>query len=434
MTLEDLNLRAPVLAADIASIAEAHGLSENDRARLLSIIAGVIAGNRDRPIFLLAMRVCALERADLFDLIIPGACPLGRLDAALLDFLTTATAKDAGAFEELLEAFASAPHQSDPARYLAGHLSRRLHAYRSEHLPEARHHNLFTAIRRFYANHRPEDPLPRDGDALSFWETEGSRAFLTRYVTALNGLADFADAAQLAASWGNAVALDDVDTNELSQEEVHHAAGEDQFDHNLLSTSLSAVGAAPVKLLLARELDEISRLAAIASAARRWPFAALAALTYGPVQNAITEAARRTTEAPDVVAHMARSESYEDVCKRYALLTDKLLDTLHLIHLTGQGDHGKTSVRSSIPADRRKRIDAMERRKSFTEMEAKERQSVLVALAEPLLSLKVFFEATAENWTNLSTTRLSETQTQDAKRFLTMFQNIYESQDVRGAR
>ena len=434
MTFEQADFRAPVLAADIASIAEAHRLSENDRARLLRIIAGAVTGNRDRPIFLLATRVCALERAELFDLIIPGACTLGRQDVALLDFLTTATAKDAGAFDELLEAFASAPHQSDPARYLAGHLSRRLHAYRSEYVPDARHHNLFTAIRRFYTKHRPEDPLPRDGDALSFWEAEGSRVFLTRYVTALHGLADFADAARLAAPWGHAVALDDFDAKQLSEEEAIYADSDDPLNQGVLATSISGVAAARVKLLLARELDEISTLAAIATAARRWPLAALAALAYGPVQNSITEAARREIEAPDVAAHMARSDRYQDIRDRYARLTDKLLDALHLIHIAGLDDLEIASVRSSMPADRRKRIDAMERRKSFAEMEAEEHRGTLVALTEPLLTLKALLEATAETWTNLSTTRLSETQIQDAERFLAMFQNIYQSQDARGAR
>jgi len=75
------------LYADAALIGDTHCLSQAERMQLTRVIAGAIPVNRDRPVFLLAMSICAAETDDIFDLIVPGQTVLARLDAALLDFI-----------------------------------------------------------------------------------------------------------------------------------------------------------------------------------------------------------------------------------------------------------------------------------------------------------------------------------------------------------
>lgn len=421
-------LPAERVAGDVAAVADAHGLSAAERGRLLRVVTGAVPGNRDRPIFLLAGRVRAAGAADLFDLILPGQKVLGRLEAAMLDFLLTAAVADVSDFEGLLASVAAAPQQDDPVRALASALSRVLHGYRMRMLPEARHHNLFTAIRRFYATHRPEDPEPHDGDALDLWEAEGTRAFLTRYVTALTGLADYTFALRLAASWRTAVSLDAPDAGVLPADAGTEMDAEDPLAPEVLTDSLAALAGGPVKLLLARELDEIAALAALAGAVQRWPLATLAALGFGPVQNALTEAMRRAPGAPDIGAQLARAEGYADLRDRHGQLADKLLDALHLAHLCALPEGERASARSSLPVERRRRIDAVQRRASFAQMDERARADALMALVPPLTALKGLVEAARVPWATLSIDSLATAQGRHRARFHAKFDALYGAQ------
>lgn len=416
------------LPADVTMIADTHRLSQAERMQLTRVIAGAIPGNRDRPVFMLAMNICAAETDDFFDLIVPGQTVISRLDAALLDFIITVAAIDPVEFNALISEFDASRQTENPVRATSAALSRVLHGYRARVLPETRHHNVFTTIRRFYAYHRPQDPTPRDGDALAFWEAEGTRSFLTRFVTALNGLSDFADAIRLAESWRLGIALDDPDAQDLPHDADNVLAEHDPLAPEQLEASIAALEETPLKLLMSSEIEKLRALASISGAARRWPSDTMAALGFGPVQSMITEAMRRDPTAPDVSAYLNRAESYTDMPVRHALLHDKLLDALHLAHLYGLPDSETGSARSSMNAERRKRITTIERRKSFSEMDAAARRAILIQLVEPLLTLRALLETVGVSWDKLSATCLSEAQREHKARFHAKFDLLYGSQ------
>jgi hypothetical protein len=416
------------LCADVTLISDTHRLSQAERLQLTRMIVGAIPGNRDLPIFLLAAKICEADIHDLFDLIIPGQTALARLEAAFADFVITVATIDASTVEKLLIEFDAARQNDDPVRAVSGALSRVLHGYRVHVLPETRHHNVFTAIRRFYAHHRPQDPTPRDGDAIVFWEAEGTRSFLTRFVTALKSIVDYADAARLAATWRHGVALDDIDAQELPQDAGAEMAEDDPIAPERLESSIAAVTGTPLKLLLSSEIDKLRALASIAGAARRWPSDTMSALCFSPVQSMITEAMRRDHTALDVSAYLYRAENYTDVRAFYDLLNDKLLDALHLIHLDGLPEPEMVSARSSMTGERRKRIKAMERRRSFVRMDESVFPAALLNLVEPLITLRMLVEAVCTPWNKFSSDYLGNLQHEHEARFRGKFEQLYAPQ------
>ena len=422
-------MQAEGFAVEIAGLAEAHALSANERARLIRAVTGAVPGNRDRPVFALAARLSSAGIRDPLNVILPGQGVLGRLDTAFLDFLVTAAVADPQDLDRLLAAFDDASRQADPARALASALGRVLHGYRTRTLPYARAHNVFTAIRRFYAQHRPQAPEPRDGDALAFWEAEATRAFLTRHVTALNGLGDYAEAARLAAGWRFGVSLEDAGARGLTEDAGAEMADDDPLASERLEASCAALSAAPVKLLLAREIEEIAALAAIAAPARRWPQELMAALAFGPVQNAITEALRRSGPL-DPAEQLERAERYADLCRRHVLLSDKLMDALHLIHLVTLPEPESAAARSSLSPERRKRINAMERRRSLSAMDAESRRAALQPLIAPLLTLRALLEAVCAALQTPSDAARAAIENDHRARFGTKLAALYAAQEI----
>lgn len=414
--------------ADVALISDTHRLSQAERLQLTRVITGAIPGNRDRPLFLLAVKLCQADTHDIFDFIMPEQTVLARLDAALLDFIFTIAAIDAVAFNRLIVELDTSQQSPNTARAVSAALSRVLHGYRARVLPDARHHNVFTAIRRFYAHHRPQDPTPRDGDALLFWEAEGKCSFLTRFVTALNGISDFADAIRLAESWQFSVALDDRDAQALPDDAGKELAEIDSLAPDQLEASIDALAETPLKLLMVNELETLRALASISGTARRWPCDTMAAIGFGPIQSMITEAMRRDPKALEVSAYLGRAESYTDMPIHYALLSEKLLDALHVAYLYGLPDNETGSARSSMNPERKKRISAIERRKSFFEMDAAARRATLALLVEPLVTLRALLEMVCVSWGKLSKVHLEELQKEHEARFHAKFNLLYGPQ------
>lgn len=413
---------------DVALISDTHRLSQAERLQLTRVITGAISGNRDRPLFLLAVKLCQSDTIDIFDLILPGQTTLVRLDAALLDFIFTVATVDTVAFNTLLNELDASRRTGKSISAAASALSRVLHGYRSRVLPETRHHNVFTAIRRFVAHHRPQDRTPRDGDALMFWEAEGTCSFLTRYVTALNALSDFVDAIRLAESWQFGVSLDDREALALSDDVGKEHADHDPLAPDLLEASIAACAETPLKILLVNEIDTLRVLISISGATRRWPCDSMAAIGFGPIQSMITEAMRRNPNALDVSAYLGRTESYTDIPIRYALLNEKLLDALHLAHLYSLPASETGSARSNMNTERKKRIAAMERRKSFSEMDAAARRATLAELIEPLVTLRTLLETVCASWDKFSTTRWDSVQQDHQLRFHAKFDLLYRPQ------
>jgi hypothetical protein len=416
------------LCADVGLIGDSHCLSQSERMQLVRIITGAIPGNRDRPLFLLAVKLCQSETIDIFDLILPGQTTLVRLDAALLDFIFTVATVDSDAFHTLLKELDASRRTEKSISAAASALSRVLHGYRARVLPETRHHNVFTAIRRFFAHHRPQDPTPRDGDALMFWEAEGTCTFLTRFVTALNALSDFADAIRLSETWRFGVALDDRDALALPDDVGKEHKANDPLAPDLLEASITALAETPLKIVMVKEIDTLRVLISISGATRRWPCDSMAAIGFGPIQSMITEAMRRKPNALDVSAYLGGTESYTDIPIRYALLNEKLLDALHLAHLYSLPASETGSARSNMNTERKKRIAAMERRKSFSEMDAAVRRATLAELIEPLVTLRTLLEAVCASWDKFSTTRWDSVQQDHQLRFHAKFDLLYRPQ------
>ena len=391
--------------AQLDLVAETHRLSTRERAELARIITGAIPGNRDRPLFLLALTLFASGTDDLLSLILPGATGLRRIDTALLDFLVTGALETAEAVAELVAAFEAARSEPDPARAFVPTLSRALHAYRARVLPEARYRNVFAAVRRYLVGCRPDDPWPRDGDAPGFWMSEGRRDFLTRYVTALQALADYAEAARLAASWRETVTLDLAETITASALDETAETSEDSLSPERLVNSFVLLKETPIKVLLANERDALAELGEFVPLVLRWPGDVQAALTLGPVQAAITQALRVSGPPVDLAAYIDKGPSRQDVLDRIDELDACLSACLHLIHQSITPIDETDSARS-IPRDvDMGRIATMKRRQGFKSHSVERRNAFLTELIEPVLLMARLLERYKRAWDRLGPER-----------------------------
>jgi hypothetical protein len=391
-------LTVECVRSDLDLIVETHRLSVRERIELARIITGAIPGNRDRPLFLLALRLFASGNTDLLSMIMPSAPGLRRIDAALIDFLITVALESAWAVSDLIAAFDVSRGTSDPARTFTPALAKILHAYRLRALPEARYHNVFSAVRRYLARCRPEDPWPQDGDAPRFWVAEARRDFLTRYVTALHAMADYAAAAQLAESWREPQTLDATEAIVMAQSDEGIGTDEDSLGPEGLTTSLAMLAEAPIKVLLVHEREALAELGEYAALVLRWPGDVQAALTLGPVQAVITQALRRSGEVVNFAELIEKGPSRQEVLDRMDDLHLSLSACLHLIHQS-IGPADKTgSVRSSPSAVDRGRIAMITRRKGYSDHSTEGRKAILTGLIEPVLLMGQLLERYRRAW------------------------------------
>ena len=384
--------------AAINCVAEVHKLSSREREMLVRVITGVIPGNRDRPLFALAVKLYSTGYADLFSMMLPEVSGLRTVDKALLDFLITVALDSSNSVNGFFEAFDVARTSADPARTFTKVLSATLHAYRVRALPHARHHNVFAAVRRFLARFRPDDPSPRDGDAPHFWLAEGRKDFLTRYVTALNAIADYAEAIVLATSWQESVVLDVADAIATTGSQQSMMLDDDSLGPDRLAASLALLSDAPVKLLLAHERDALAELGEYSSLVLRWPGDVQAALTHGPVQAAITQVLRRSGAQIDMALMIEKGPSRQDVVKRIEELNASLSACLHLIHQSITPADETGSVRSTRSAVYTSSITAMKRRQGFAQLSDAKRGEVLTGLIEPVLLMARVLERYQRAW------------------------------------
>lgn len=387
--------------SELDAIVETHRLSVRERIELARIITGAIPGNRDRPLFLLALKLFASGNSDLLSMIMPSAPGLRRIDVALIDFLITVALESSWAVGDLIAAFDAARGTSDPARTFTPALAKILHAYRVRALPEERHHNVFSAVRRYLARCRPEDPWPQDGDAPRFWAAEARRDFLTRYATALHAIADYAAAAQLSESWRASQTFDTAEAIAMVQSDQDIGADEDSLGPEELTTSLAILTEAPIKVLLVHEREALAELGEYAALVRRWPRDVQAALTLGPVQAAITQALRRSGEAVSFTELIEKGPSRKDVLDRMDDLDLSLSACLHLIHQTIAPTDKTASVRSSPPGVHPRRIAMITRRKGYADQSTEGRKAILTELIEPVLLMGQLLERYRRAWYGL---------------------------------
>ena len=391
-------LTVECVRSDLDLIVETHRLSVRERIELARIITGAIPGNRDRPVFLLALRLFASGNTDLLAMIMPSAPGLRRIDVALIDFLITVALESACAVGDLIAAFDAARGTSDPARTFTPTLAKILHAYRVRVLPEARYHNVFSAVLRYLTWVRPEDPWPQDGDAPRFWVAEARRDFLTRYVTALHAMADYATAAQLAESWREPQTLDTAEAIAMVQSDQDMGTDEDSLGPEELTTSLAMLAKAPIKVFLAHEREAMAELGGYAGLVRRWPGDVQAALTLGPVQAEITQALRRSGEAVNLAELIEKGPSRQDVLDRMDDLDLSLSACLHLIHQTTAPTDKTVSVRSSPLGVDPRRIAMITRRKGYADQSTEGRKAILTELIEPVLLMGQLLERYRRAW------------------------------------
>lgn len=386
-------------------IADTHRLSSIEAERLRRIAVGAISGNRDRPLFLLALSVIQSGSEELLALVLPRNKTLSREHTALLDLLLTAALEDRGQTTQLIGALDTVRQSVDPVKALTGEFVSILQAWRRRVLPEARYHNVFTAVRRFLKRHRPQDPFPRDGDAPQFWEAEATRELMARYTTALRALADYAESARLATTWRDVYYLDDQACINVSTEEAELGNSGDPIAFNQLEGAMSAIGEGPVKLLLAHERETFSLLARHADIARVWPGDVLAVLTMGPVQDAVIQSARRGNGLQENEQFFAKARTFRDIQEHHAELDEAILATLNLIAKNRLPSFETASKRFNPSLKLQKRIRAMERRQSIAALGDQERAEVLEVLIEPVLTLKIMLETYLMAWEKIGLVR-----------------------------
>jgi len=344
----------------IEAVAEAHHLTIAETYWLRRVVTGAVTGNRDRPLFLLAASVLGSGEEDLLALVLPRNGVLSRDRTALLDVLLTAALEDEAQTRRLIGALAVARRATDPVRALTADFSAVLNFYRSHALPGARHHNAFTAVRRFLLRHSPQDPMPHDGDGLRFWEAEATRDLLTRYSTALRALSDYAEAARLAETWRDVQSIDDQTVVAVSSDEAGMEGWDDPLAVPKLEDALSDIGKAPVKLLLTHERESLDALAGVADIVRVWPCDVLAALSLGPVQNAVIQALRLGGTVQSSKGFFAMARAFNDIQDRHSGLGESLMAALHLIRNTCSQASETGSTQSNTSLTLRMRIVAME--------------------------------------------------------------------------
>ena len=418
------------VANDIAATAEAHALSAAQTTLLARIIAGAVRGNRDRPLFLLARAICALsETGDQpapFALIIEGAAGAlpGRLDRALLDFLLSM--EDHAAFAEIDAALGRARRaRAEGAPELARCLSRCLYRYRRAHLPSPRHQGAFMAIRRHLQASRPEDPTPRDGDALDFWQAHASRRDWTLYRTAYEALAQFDEARALAASWRAPLSLD---TQVKAAPCAAEAPDASDADTPPLDAAIEALAEAPLKLFLARELDALRALAANPPHAARWPFSTLALWSLAPCQGAAVQHLRTGggTPPPETLACSA-AQGYDALREARARLREQTRDWLRLWLARASERTGidLPPALSTSSEEAEKRMRKMLRRKSLAGADPAALTDCLARLHEPLLDVQGALDRVLSAWAHHDDSALQARFRDDRERFAAVMLALY---------
>lgn len=409
----------------LAQISETHGLSRTEAEQLRRIAAGAVPGNRDRPLFLLAGAILSSGCDDLLFLVLPGNAILSRVKTALLDLIVTAALQDAAQAARLIGALARVRSTADPLRALTAEFVDILRIWRRRILPEAEHHNVFVAARRFLKRHRPEDPIPREGDAPLFWEAEATRDLLTRYTTALRALADYAQAAQLAATWREVRSLEDEAVGDVSNEDAALVVQEGPLDRNRLEGALAGLSGGKVKVLLAHERVSLEILAGYADLVRIWPRDTLAALALGAVQNMVIQAVRRGDERSSLNDFLGKAKGFPEIRDHHAELDAALLAVLHVIAKSKDVPRETGPARSKDQVTLKKRITAVERRQTFAELSDDERERVLDVLIDPVLDLKAMIDAYIAAWEKLDPVRVADLELAHRNLFRRKLESLY---------
>ena len=397
-----------VVISEVAFVAEAHGLSSAQQERLRRIAVGAVPGNRDRPFFMLARDVLQAGHDDLLEMMLPQSSHLSQAQAALLDFLFSAALEDQGLTACLIGALPKALNNENPIRFLTREFVSVVQDWRRRRLPLTQHQNVFTAVRRFLRQCRPDDPFPRDGDALNFWRVEGTRNLMTRYTTAFRALADYAEAAWLLKTWDEIRPADEEAFERLAAQSTDAGVEEDLMEPGRLGAVLQVLEKQPIKVLLSHELDSFARLATYGDVVRRFPGDTFAALNLGPVQSNVIQALRRGGEVGSSDEFVVMAKSFDEMWRDHAELDEALVAALHMV-ARKIGFSSKMQLnRSSRSISIEKRIAVLERRQSIATLSVEERPDDLRALMEPLVTLKALMERYLGAWETLGASRGAE--------------------------
>ncbi len=433
MTQQLATAQTGQLSADLQSVRDAHDLTADQARRLALKVCGLVKGNRDAPLFHLARKLVATGERDLFALLAPDSVALGHEDRAFLDFMISVALRDSDDFAALSGLLANHTNKAERIGALTRKLSSLLHAYRSQVIPETRHHNVFTAIRSFLKNRRSAAPEPRDGDALEFWVLTGRRDFLTRYSTVLNGLADYAEAQVTAAYWAHPLALSqsaDMPDSDISTDMAEQDA---EMVTASIVMHLATLENANAKLMLATERENCRLIADQVEALARFPRSALLALTCAPVQNAVIQALRMHKNAPpDIDALLAAAARFANMMEQIDALAQTVEDCLHLIHAVTAPKDESTLARSRWDARRQKRIDTMLRRKSLADMAPEDLRESVLYQSEALLALHTMLTGVRRVLDARRRDALAEHEDQDRAGFALKLTALYTNTDQEG--
>ncbi len=375
--MDSVGVPSPQVQSDLLAVAETHRLSRIGREKLARIATGAVPGNRDRPLFQLANTIHSgfgtdLDRPKgLFDLLALAAKhqpppSFSRLSLALLDFL--ATMDDYRFFEDIDRAVTGLLSSGNEQAVAAATsvFAACIHRYRTDHLPYENRRQAFSAIRGYFAEHRPNTGLPEDGDAIEFWHAIASSDQWTTFAATLAALVDFVDASalRLAGSQESFEALSLLGFEAAEDLFADVAEAEPGFDD-----ALGQLAAARLKVLKGPEIEELRRFSATWPALRRWRRSGSAALSFVPIQNILVQAKRDGVSAAGMgaVAACDNAEGYGD--KMRALEATRLvcIDIAVLYRNLGN-ENGPGS--STTDMETKRRIAGMMRRQSFAKVES----------------------------------------------------------------
>ena len=439
---------ADLVRNDLDTVADAQGLRPDERMRIARIVLGAIPGNRDRPLYLLARSISQIDRSldlSLFDLVAaPANTGSGLLlwlgDRALLDFL--ASMDGYAFFDEIRDAVGellAADGSDEAVRACASRFARALYRYRQTHLPHERHRKAFNDIRAFLSEQTPPRTGPSDGDALTFWTENGTRAHWTTYDAVLASMMSFADALVLEASRTPA-SLDDIDLDRLS---VAAGMGPDAGESAaiLLEEAVICLENLPLKMFLGRELVRLRQLARLGRFAASWPHSSVALLALGPIQGSVIQHLRTHTVHPDIKPAASSGDGYADTLSAYAELGERARDFLKLIAaVTGDDENASAqpmneALRELEARDREaaKRIQSMMRRKSFAEFDPEALFIALSGVADELVMVAARVGIAVRSWARLLHGRSPDLFRDDEAVFIAKLQKLYSAGDMEGA-
>lgn len=268
---------------DIETICDTHKFSFKERERLTNIILRLVPANRDLPLFLLAKKLVAffdqeVDRSEAIFLLLAGVAEsqhFSNFDLGLLDFLISMD--DYALFDTL-----RVEGGLWSAQELARLFSRYLYRYQSARLESVRFTSEFEMISNYLDRNQSSSKAKlKDGDAIYLWVAKGTVEHWVKYETVLLACIDYDHAAMVASTW-DIVCSGDEPWQHYSE----------NTETSIVAESIAQLSACHLKCWKGVELSFVKQLASLGQHAYHWPISCQALVSFGALQNKITQGLR----------------------------------------------------------------------------------------------------------------------------------------------